>query len=262
MYSFIWVSNLSMASVFISPFSDGATKIERCCKWSKWCDPHSRSLNPDHMFIFQVFMIVSPYMCTYVHAYVFSNKWECHYHMWLLLLLSRFSRVRLRATPWTAAGSTVPGILQARILEWVTISVSNAWKWKVKVKSLSRVRLFVTPWTAAHQAPPPMGFSRQEYWSGVPLPSLITCGESCYSKVKTLCYLIKLENIVLVFLVILLIIDFFSAYLLKSQGSFIRHMLDAKIQIWYYAHNNLIKTPEKSLISISALSEISLGMSQ
>ena len=48
---------------------------------------------------------------------------------------------------------------------------SNAWKWKVKVRSLSRVRLFVTPWTAAHQAPPSMGFSRQEYWSGVPLPS-------------------------------------------------------------------------------------------
>ena len=67
--------------------------------------------------------------------------------------------------------SPVPGILQARTLEWVAISFSNAWKWKVKVKSLSRVRLFSTPWTAAHQAPPPMGFSRQEYWSGVPLPS-------------------------------------------------------------------------------------------
>ena len=69
-------------------------------------------------------------------------------------------------------GSTVPGILQARILEWVAISPSNAWKWKVKVKSLSRVRLLGTPWTAAYQAPPPMEFSRQEYWSGVPLPSL------------------------------------------------------------------------------------------
>ena len=68
-------------------------------------------------------------------------------------------------------GSTIPGILQARTLEWVAISFSNAWKWKVKVKSLSRVRLLVTPWTAAHQAPPSMGFSRQEYWSGVPLPS-------------------------------------------------------------------------------------------
>ena len=68
-------------------------------------------------------------------------------------------------------GSPVPGILQARTLEWVAISFSNAWKWKVKGKSLSRVRLFATPWTAVHQAPPPMGFSRQEYWSGVPLPS-------------------------------------------------------------------------------------------
>ena len=65
----------------------------------------------------------------------------------------------------------IPGILQVRILEWVAISFSNAWKWKVKVKSLSRVWLSVTPWTAAHQAPPSMGFSRQEYWSGVPLPS-------------------------------------------------------------------------------------------
>ena len=69
-------------------------------------------------------------------------------------------------------GSAVPGILQARTLEWVAISFSNAWKWRVKVKSLSRVRLLATPWTAAHEAPPSMGFARQEYWSGVPLPSL------------------------------------------------------------------------------------------
>ena len=66
-------------------------------------------------------------------------------------------------------GAPVPGILQARTLEWVAISFSNAWKWKVKVKSLSRVQLCATPWTAAYQAPPPMGFSRQEYWSGAPL---------------------------------------------------------------------------------------------
>ena len=67
--------------------------------------------------------------------------------------------------------SSVPGILQARTLEWVAISFSNAWKWKVKGKSLSRVRLLATPWTAAYQAPPSMGFSKQEYWSGMPLPS-------------------------------------------------------------------------------------------
>ena len=68
-------------------------------------------------------------------------------------------------------GCPVPGILQARTPEWVAISFSDAWKWKVKVKSLSRVRPSMTPWTAAFQAPPSMGFSRQEYWSGVPLPS-------------------------------------------------------------------------------------------
>ena len=68
-------------------------------------------------------------------------------------------------------GSPVPGILQARTLEWVAISFPNAWKWKVKVKSLSRVWLCVTPWTAAYQAPASMGFSRQEYWSWVSLPS-------------------------------------------------------------------------------------------
>ena len=67
-------------------------------------------------------------------------------------------------------GSPVPGILQARIVEWVAISFPNAWKWEVKVKSLSHVWLLATPWTAAYQAPPSMGFSRQEYWSGVPLP--------------------------------------------------------------------------------------------
>ena len=72
----------------------------------------------------------------------------------------------------SSSGSPVPEILQARTLEWVAVSFSNAWKWKVKVKSLSHVQLLATPWTAAYQAPPSMGFPRQEYWSGVPLSSL------------------------------------------------------------------------------------------
>ena len=63
-------------------------------------------------------------------------------------------------------GFSIHGILQARTLEWVAISFSNAWKWKVKGKSLSRVWLLATPWTAAYQAPPSMGFSGQQYWSG------------------------------------------------------------------------------------------------
>ena len=74
-------------------------------------------------------------------------------------------------TDGSPPGSPIPGILQARTLEWLAISFSNAWKWKVKVKSLSRVQLLATPWTTAYQAPLSVGFSRQEYWSGVPLPS-------------------------------------------------------------------------------------------
>ena len=69
------------------------------------------------------------------------------------------------------SGSAIPGILQARTLKWVATSFSIAWKWKVKVKSLSCILLVATPWTEAYQAPPSMGFSRQEYWSGLPLPS-------------------------------------------------------------------------------------------
>ena len=89
-----------------------------------------------------------------------------------MLLLSCFSRVRLcDAIDRSPPGSPVPEILQARTLEWVAIFFSNAWKWKVKGKSLSRVRLLATSWTTAYQAPPSMGFSRQEYFSGVPLPS-------------------------------------------------------------------------------------------
>ena len=83
-------------------------------------------------------------------------------------------------------GSPVSGILQARTLEWVAISFSNAWKWKVKVKSLRRVWLLVTPWTAAYQAPPSMGFSRQAYWSGVPSPSPQSFPASVFSNELTL----------------------------------------------------------------------------
>ena len=79
--------------------------------------------------------------------------------------------------------SPIPGILQARTLECVAISFSNASKWKVKVKSLSHVWLLVTPWTAAYQAPPSMRFSRREYWSGMPLPSPLESLE----KVNQLC---------------------------------------------------------------------------
>ena len=82
----------------------------------------------------------------------------------------------------SSPGSPIPGILQARTLEWVAISFSNAWKWKVKGKSLSRVRPSETPWPAAYKAPPSMGFSRQEYWSGVPSPSPLGSRTEAYSR--------------------------------------------------------------------------------
>ena len=95
-----------------------------------------------------------------------------HNHLLLLLLLSLQSCPTLcDPIDGSPSGSPVPGILQARTLEWGAIAFSNAWKWKVKVKSLSHVGLLATPWTAAYHASPSMGFSRQEYWSGVPLPS-------------------------------------------------------------------------------------------
>ena len=73
-------------------------------------------------------------------------------------------------------GSAVPGILQARTMEWVAISFSNAWKWKVKVKSLSRVRLLATPWTAAYEAPPSMGFSQARVleWGAIAFSNMRT----------------------------------------------------------------------------------------
>ena len=91
----------------------------------------------------------------------------------LLLLLSRFSHVRLCATPWMAAHQAPPSLGFSRQEYWSGLPFPSPMreKWKVKVKSLSRVRLLETPWTAAYQAPPSMGFSRQGYWSGLPLPS-------------------------------------------------------------------------------------------
>ena len=95
------------------------------------------------------------------------------YIQWIIATAKSFQLCPTLCNPTDGSppGSPIPWILQARTLEWVAISFSNAWKWKVKVKSLSRFRLVATPWTAANQAPLSMGFSRQEYWSGVPLPS-------------------------------------------------------------------------------------------
>ena len=102
------------------------------------------------------------------------------FHFYYFSIIYSFAAKSLQLCPTlckpidgSPPGSAVPGILQARTLEWVAIFFSNAWKWKVKVKSLSGVQPSATPWTAAYQAPLPMGFSRQEYWNGVPYIPLL-----------------------------------------------------------------------------------------
>ena len=155
----------------------------------------------DAQFIILIVMMVSQLcICMYIHICLILWKLtlnKCSIFLWklcikIMVLQSKFNKYLSSFLYKTSADaakslqscptlcdpidgsplhSPIPGILQARILEWVAISFSNAWKWKVKVKSLSHVRLLATPWTTAYQAPPSVGFSRQEYWSGVPLPS-------------------------------------------------------------------------------------------
>ena len=135
----------------------------------------------NHLLVLVIFAIVSFVSFQFISALIFMISF-------LLLTLGFFvpsfsSYFRCAAAKFLQScltlcdpidgllpGSSVPGILQARTLEWVAISFSNASKWKVKVKSLSPVQLLATSWTAAYQAPPSMRFSRQEYWSRVPLP--------------------------------------------------------------------------------------------
>ena len=113
-------------------------------------------------------------MCIYIYIYTYTlaHSWRC-FHQAAAAKSLHSCPTLCHPIDGNPLGSSVPGILQARKLEWVAISFSSAWKWKVKMKSLSRARLLATPWTAGYQAPPSMGFSRQEYWSGFPLPSLI-----------------------------------------------------------------------------------------
>ena len=118
-------------------------------------------------------MFVSFWALNSVPLYILSYVSFCQHYAVLFATAKSLKSCPTVCDPIDGSppGSTVPGSLQARTLEWVAISFSNAWKWKVKGKLLSCVQVLVTPWTAAHQVPLSMGFSRQEYWSGVPLPS-------------------------------------------------------------------------------------------
>ena len=148
-------------------------------------------------------------------------------------------------TDGTPPGSPVLGILQARTLEWVAISFSNAWKWKVKVKSLSCVWLLATPWTGAYQAPLSMGFARQDYWSG--LPYVYKFIYICLSKNRskyTHCVLTLLTDLVTLLFSNCRVFHQMEFYSLFSQTLIIRHFggfstkymnaLTLSIIIWWY----------------------------
>ena len=151
----------------------------------KWLSVHAcKNVNKHYSSDFPIFGALCKWNHT-IHAFgfvFFHWIWYslCSYDLffWLHYSAAAAAAKSLQSCPTlcnpidnSPPGSPVPGILQARVLEWGAISFSHAWKWKMKVKSLSRVRLSVTLWTVAHQTPPSTGFSRWESWSGVPLPA-------------------------------------------------------------------------------------------
>ena len=142
------------------PLSPGV--CSNSCPLSQWCYPTISSSAIPFSFAFNVFQ----------HQ---GLRTTMRYHLTAVAAAAAKSLplcpTLCNPIDGSPPGFLVSGILQARTLEWVAISFSNVWKWKVKVKSLCCAGLFMTPWTAAYQAPPSMGFSSQEYWSGVPLPS-------------------------------------------------------------------------------------------
>ena len=133
--------------------------------WSRKWAPHSSIL------AWKIPWTEEPYLIQSIGLQRVGCNWAHTHKVILAAKLLQLCPTLCDPIDGSPPGSPVPGILQARTLEWVAISFSNAWKWKVKVKLLSCVQLLVTPWTAAYQAPPSMGFARQEYWSGLPLPS-------------------------------------------------------------------------------------------
>ena len=160
-------NNLESLSIYDTPPQKIPNPLRSC---------HLCPLSPYQVWIILLSQAVL-FLPSGLPALTFFQKWPgvigIPFPFPLLLRLSRFSCPTLRnLIDGSPPGSPIPGILQARTLEWVAISFSNAQKWKVEVRSLSCVWLFATPQTTAYQAPPSMGFSRQEYWSGVPSPSL------------------------------------------------------------------------------------------
>ena len=178
-FSDTWGAIISRAAVLILPQIKLNSQLSRCAFFSSWQKEDTHI--PLVLFFGRTLTDAHTHVRTHTHRVILHTYWMLGHTPDCLYLLNSHKYIAaaaklLQSCPTlcnpidgSPSGSPVPGILQARTLEWVAISFSNAWKWKVKVKSLSPVWLLATPWTAAYQAPLPMGFSRQEYWSGLPL---------------------------------------------------------------------------------------------
>ena len=163
---------------FISPYNSyllGCVWVVFCHLNAEfWVIERLNSLEPSRNFIYlswKISLTIPGRINTFISSIVLFKHWRGTGYSVLSFPFTAAAAAKLLPSCPTLCdlidgsppGSPVPGILQARTLQWVAISFSNAWKWKVKVNSLSRIWLPATPWTAAHQAPPSMGFSRQEY---------------------------------------------------------------------------------------------------
>ena len=195
----VWLTLFSRCS----PSPPSILYIQCCCSLLIWKSSFQIWLYTSHSFVVIVqslscvWLFVTPWTAARQASLSFTISWSCSCPLsrWChpIVLSSAAAAKSIQLCPTlcdprdgSLPGFPIPGILQARTLEWVAISFSNVWKWKVKVKLLSRSRLLATPWTAAYQAPLPMDFSRQEYWSGVPLPSLVLSSRELKKKKKIL----------------------------------------------------------------------------
>ena len=200
-----------------------------------------------------------------LESLITNEQVHLHLHLHETFFILKYKPLSFSTVPYAAAAKSlqscptlcdprdgsppsfpVPGILQARTLEWVAISFSNAWKWKVKVKSLSHVWLLVAPWTAAYQAPLLMGFSRQEYWNGVPLPSPSPIRPGCKTRDRNT--LISSGEMVLPF--VLKLVDLEMKCKLSSFSKWWIHfaaeqgqILLSRLYCWTSLHSSWVSFP-------------------
>jgi len=154
----MWRRQWHPTPVLLPGKSHGWRSLVGCSPWGRWGSDTTEWLH----FHFSLSCIGerngNPLQCSCLENPRDGGAWWAAVY-WVAQSRTRLKWLSSSSMDCSLPGSSIHGIFQARVLEWVAISFSNAWKWKVKVKSLSRVRPSATPWTAAYQAPPSMGFS-------------------------------------------------------------------------------------------------------